>query len=126
MYSYKHLHINMDISTNQDGNYIRKWIPQLAKYPTKYIYEPWLAPLSIQMECNCIIGEDYPLPIVAHEVVSKENMNKMKIAYQSNNLDNDLESDNNNNSKKRPRKDDTDIKKANSKKISSFFENKKK
>ena len=30
---------------------------------------------------GCIIGRDYPAPIVDHAVVNKENMAKMKAAY---------------------------------------------
>jgi hypothetical protein len=30
-----------------------------------------------------VIGVDYPFPIVDHDVVSKENMAKMKEAYQN-------------------------------------------
>jgi cryptochrome len=35
----------------------------------------------VQQEAGCIIGRDYPAPIVDHDVVSKENMSKMKEAY---------------------------------------------
>jgi len=67
--------------TDPSGSYIRKYLPHLAKYPDKYIYEPWTAPLAIQKTAGCIIGQDYPRPIVDHSVVSKENMGKMKKAY---------------------------------------------
>lgn len=67
--------------TDKNGDYIRKWIPKLSSFPPKYIYEPWLAPLAIQKSCNCVIGKDYPERIVIHEVASKVNMAKMKIAY---------------------------------------------
>jgi len=67
--------------TDPDGSYIRKYIPQLAKFPDKYIYQPWEAPLAVQKAAGCIIGQDYPRPIVDHAVVSKENMAKMKKAY---------------------------------------------
>lgn len=67
--------------TDKDGVYIKKWLPQLANFPEKYIYEPWKAPLAVQQRANCIIGKDYPMPIVDHDIVSKENMEKMKHAY---------------------------------------------
>jgi len=67
--------------TDPSGAYIRKYLPQLAKFPDKYIYEPWSAPLATQKAAGCIIGQDYPRPIVDHTVVSKENMGKMKKAY---------------------------------------------
>jgi len=35
----------------------------------------------LQQACGCIIGRDYPLPIVDHDIVSKENMGRMKEAY---------------------------------------------
>jgi cryptochrome len=31
-----------------DGKFIRRFVPELAKLPTKYIYEPWTAPLDVQ------------------------------------------------------------------------------
>lgn len=37
--------------------------------PAKYIYEPWLAPLEVQRKAGCIIGKDYPRPIVDHALV---------------------------------------------------------
>jgi cryptochrome len=64
-----------------NGEYIRKWIPELRELPSKYIYEPWKAPISVQDKAGVRIGKDYPTPIVDHAIESKENMNKMKIAY---------------------------------------------
>lgn len=46
-----------------------------------YIYEPWKAPRSVQQAAGCIIGKDYPQPIVQHEVISKKNIQRMKMAY---------------------------------------------
>jgi cryptochrome len=64
--------------TDPEGNFIRKYVPELKDFPTKYIYEPWTAPVTIQKQANCIIGKDYPKPIVDHAIVSKKNMAKMK------------------------------------------------
>ena len=63
------------------GNYVRHFIPALAKLPAKYIYEPWKAPMDVQRAAGCIIGTDYPAPIVLHEVASKANLDKMAKAY---------------------------------------------
>ncbi len=49
--------------------------------PAKYIYEPWTAPLAVQQAAGCVIGRDYPAPIVDHAAASKANMAKMKAAY---------------------------------------------
>ena len=34
----------------------------VADMPKEYIYEPWTAPMSIQVKAKCIIGKDYPKP----------------------------------------------------------------
>lgn len=67
--------------TDPNGDYIRKYVPKLAKYPAKFIFEPWKAPLSVQQDCGCVIGKDYPKRVVDHDVAVKENMGKMKLAY---------------------------------------------
>eukprot|EP00934_Nitzschia_sp_Nitz4_P002487 Nitzschia sp. Nitz4//scaffold222_size33694//19911//21563//NITZ4_007863-RA/size33694-processed-gene-0.8-mRNA-1//1//CDS//3329542594//2477//frame0 len=68
--------------TDANGDYIRKYIPALKNFPAKYIYEPWKAPRAVQEKAKCIIGKDYPDRIVEdHVATSKENMNRMKAAY---------------------------------------------
>ena len=49
--------------------------------PAKYVYEPWKAPRKVQEEAGCIVGQDYPLPIVDHQVVHKVNIQRIKAAY---------------------------------------------
>ena len=49
-----------------DGAYVRRWVPELARVPVARIHEPWtLTPLE-QQAARCIIGRDYPAPIVEH------------------------------------------------------------
>ena len=66
---------------DKNGDYVRHWLPQLAKLPAKYIYEPWKAPIADQKAAGCIIGKDYPKPIVVHETAVKVCMDKMNKAY---------------------------------------------
>jgi deoxyribodipyrimidine photo-lyase len=48
------------------GDFIRRFLPQLAKVPDRYIHAPWtIGPLT-QEALGCIIGRDYPAPIVDH------------------------------------------------------------
>ena len=49
--------------------------------PAKYVYEPWKAPQKVQEEAGCIVGQDYPAPIVDHQVVHKVNIQRIKAAY---------------------------------------------
>jgi deoxyribodipyrimidine photo-lyase len=48
------------------GDYVRRWVPELARLHGKFIQEPWKATLDEQKAANVIIGEDYPEPIVNH------------------------------------------------------------
>lgn len=47
-----------------EGRYIKTYVPELKDFPSDYVHRPWLAPLYIQKQANCVIGEDYPKPIV--------------------------------------------------------------
>ncbi len=46
------------------GEYIRRWVPELAGLPTDYIHQPELTPPLIQQASKVLIGKDYPLPIL--------------------------------------------------------------
>lgn len=67
--------------TDKNGDYIKKYLPVLKKMPKEFIYEPWKAPFYVQKEAMCVIGVDYPFPIVEHSEKMKENMELMKKAY---------------------------------------------
>jgi len=74
--------ISFGMKTDKSGAYIRKYLPQLAKFPDRYIYEPWKAPRAVQEAAGCVIGVDYPEPIVPdHTLTSKRNQGRMKEAY---------------------------------------------
>lgn len=47
-----------------NGSYTRKYVPELALLPDKYLFQPWTAPLSVLKACGIRIGENYPAPIV--------------------------------------------------------------
>jgi len=49
-----------------DGSYVRRYVPELAKLPDRYVHRPWEAPASVLKECGITIGENYPSPIVNH------------------------------------------------------------
>ena len=49
-----------------DGAYVRRWVPELATLPDKFIHQPWAAPAAILAAANITLGETYPQPIVDH------------------------------------------------------------
>jgi deoxyribodipyrimidine photo-lyase len=48
------------------GTYVRHWLPVLKQVPDKFVHHPWTMPLEEQQKAGCLIGQDYPAPIVAH------------------------------------------------------------
>jgi len=64
-----------------NGDFIRRYLPVLKNFPTRYIHEPWTAPETVQKSAKCIIGQDYPRPMCNHEHVSKLNMERMKQVF---------------------------------------------
>ena len=52
---------------DKEGNYVKKWVPELDKVPAKFIHKPWEMELKYQQAIKTIIGKDYPQPIVIHE-----------------------------------------------------------
>lgn len=64
------------------GVCFRRYLPKLKGFPSRYIYEPWNAPESVQKAAKCIIGVDYPRSIVNHAETSRLNIERMKQIYQ--------------------------------------------
>ncbi len=52
-----------------NGDFIRRWLPELADVPDKFLHEPDKMETAVQRQTNCIIGEDYPAPIVDHHAM---------------------------------------------------------
>jgi deoxyribodipyrimidine photo-lyase len=48
------------------GHYVRKYVPEIAKLPDRFLHKPWKAPPSALREAGIKLGETYPEPIVDH------------------------------------------------------------
>lgn len=59
------------IKYDAEGDYIKRYIPELKNVPVKYIHNPSEMPVEMQKKCGVIIGKDYPAPIVNHSEASK-------------------------------------------------------
>ena len=49
-----------------DGQFIKRWVPELEAVPNEYIAEPDKMPATVQLSAGCVIGRDYPAPLVSH------------------------------------------------------------
>ena len=48
------------------GRFIRRYLPELAGVPDRFLHAPWTMPPLEQQAAGCVIGRDYPAPIVDH------------------------------------------------------------
>ncbi len=54
------------------GEYVRRWVPELAKVPARFIHAPWSAPFEVLGRAEVVLGKTYPHPIVDH-ATAREN-----------------------------------------------------
>lgn len=60
-----------------EGLFIRRWVPELARVPLPYLATPWKMDVSVQHMAGCIIGVDYPSPIVDDKLAMKAAKDRM-------------------------------------------------
>ncbi|MBX2884977.1 MAG: DNA photolyase family protein [Granulosicoccus sp.] len=63
---------------DKDGAYVRRWVPELAGVPAKYIHEPWLATPDILSSAGVTLGKEYPKPMVDLSLTRKEALERYK------------------------------------------------
>jgi deoxyribodipyrimidine photo-lyase len=62
------------------GAYVRRWVPEIAHVPDEFVHEPWKMGESIQRRAGCLIGRDYPQPIVDHETARRRALHAFRNA----------------------------------------------
>jgi deoxyribodipyrimidine photo-lyase len=61
-----------------DGDYVRKYVPELAGMPRQFIHKPWTAAHPVLAKAGITLGRTYPHPIVVHEDARKRALNAFK------------------------------------------------
>ena len=59
---------------DKEGEYVKKWIPELSSVPKKFIHKPW----ELEDSKKFKLGKDYPFPLVKHEVARAKALNAFK------------------------------------------------
>ncbi len=65
---------------DKDGEYIKKWVPELANLNSNHIHAPWLCEDAILRSAGVVLGENYPSLIVDLDFSRKRALREYKIA----------------------------------------------
>lgn len=60
------------------GNYVKRWLPELEKLSPRWLHCPWEAPKDVLKAANVILGQDYPFPVVDHGQRRKDALGAFK------------------------------------------------
>lgn len=61
------------------GEFIARYIPELAALPARYRHAPWMAPPLVLQDAGVRIGETYPAPIVDHDAARKRTLARFSV-----------------------------------------------
>ncbi len=61
------------------GDFIRRYLPQLANFTAKEIHAPWQVPQERQRDAGCVVGRDYPSPLIDHAQARTKTLQRFGI-----------------------------------------------
>jgi deoxyribodipyrimidine photo-lyase len=64
---------------DSDGNYVRKWVPELARLPNRLIHAPWTAKPIELADTGIKLGRDYPMPIIDHAMARNRALERYNL-----------------------------------------------
>lgn len=64
------------------GEYVRRWLPELARLPTEWIHHPWDAPQAVLQAAGIELGSNYPLPIVEISAAKERLQEALAVMWQ--------------------------------------------
>lgn len=62
------------------GKFIRRYLPELAAVPDKFIHAPWTMSATEQQKYGVVMGRDFPAPIVDHKIQREKVLELFKAA----------------------------------------------
>ena len=68
------------------GEFIRRYLPQLARLDGKQIHAPWLVQAQALAERGVVLGEDYPAPVVEHDAARRRTLERFAVVKKAVNV----------------------------------------
>ncbi len=69
--------IKQGLDHDPEGVFLRRWLPELARVPAVHLHTPWTMSVAAQQAANCVLGQDYPLPLRDHQQAAREAREKV-------------------------------------------------
>ena len=66
------------------GAYVRRWVPEIAALPDKYLHQPWEAPPAVLADAGVTLGDTYPEPVVEHRSARQAALDAYEVVKASN------------------------------------------
>ena len=64
--------IKQGLDHDPEAVFIRRWLPELDRVPAVHRHTPWTMSLAEQQSAGCLLGVDYPLPLLDHLQAARE------------------------------------------------------
>ena len=71
--------LKQSLDQDPDGDFIRRWVPELKAVPTVFIHEPWKMNAEAERAAGCEVGKHYPRPVVDHKEAVRQAREKFSV-----------------------------------------------
>ncbi|NMF91081.1 cryptochrome/photolyase family protein [Aromatoleum petrolei] len=72
--------VTQSVRFDPEGRFIRRYLPELARVPDKYVHAPWKMGAADQAAAGVRIGRDYPGPVVDHATARERTLARFAVA----------------------------------------------
>jgi deoxyribodipyrimidine photo-lyase len=69
--------IKQGLDHDPDGVFLRRWLPELERVPAVHLHTPWTMGEAEQRAAGCVLGVEYPLPLLDHRQAAREARDKV-------------------------------------------------